>query len=237
MLDGTRNIEVSRYFASFLSVGSNLKVSYPLCYVREIFNKLSMTKATVMLVKILTKLDSQLDSTKSGLAWECTVQTAIIMRMLKSCWFGSDFFDWSFRKADECEIDFAILPDECNTLEGARQLMNTMIAGCTKPTLIYVGTALAVFPSVECFAIYTANGVVAEAKIMGFQMKSSDLKPRHPIDTHIINCGAVLVRGRVKAKNPRAPKEGWRYLSSAQVRDFLGNSLLLGMPRAWLLDG
>ena len=105
---------------------------------------------------------------------------------------------------------------------------------CTKPTLISVNSANARYPSVECFVIYTANGVVADAKLMGFQMKSSDVKPRYPIDEKILNCGALLISGRVKVKHPRAAKVGWRYMSSAQVRDFIGNSLFLAMPRDWL---
>eukprot|EP01039_Chlorochromonas_danica_P007428 gene7426-8215_t len=70
------------------------------------------------------------------------------------------------------DLEFVTLPDECDTLEGAREFMNEKVEKCTKHTLIYVSSANARYPSMECFVVYTANGVVADAKIMGFQMKS-----------------------------------------------------------------
>ena len=69
-------------------------------------------------------------------------------------------------------------------------------------------------------------------------MKTADVKPRHGMDTRVINGGAVLIRGRASARNPREPKVvvGWRDMTSKQVRDFLSNSLLLAMPSEWLQD-
>ncbi len=235
MIRGNRSTTVSRYFASFLSVGANSQVSYPLCYVYEIIKKLNLCRATVVLLEIMDKLKSNLGSNYSGMAWECIVQVAIILRMLESHWFSVEFLDLA-PCGVQPDLVFATLPDECDSLNGARKVINKMIKTCTKPTLIYVNSANASYPSVECFAIYTANGVVADAKTKGFQMKSSDAKPRHPIDENILNCGALLIRGRVKTKGPRAPIAGWTYMSSAQVRDFIGNSLVLGMPRDWLQD-
>ena len=235
LIRGDRSTTVSRYFASFLSVGANAKVSYPLCYVYEILKKLNVCRAIVVLLEIMDKLQSNLGSKHSGMAWECTVQVAIILRMLLSHWFGAEFLDLA-PPGVKPDLVFATLPDECDSLEGARELINERIKKCTKPTLIYANSANARYPSVECFVIYTANGVVADAKLMGFQMKSNDVKPRYPIDEKFLNCGALLIRGRVKAKHPRAPKVGWRYMSSAQVREFIGNSLLLAMPRDWLQD-
>ena len=36
----------------------------------------------------MTKLESHLGSKHSGLAWECTVEVAIILRMLEALYFG-----------------------------------------------------------------------------------------------------------------------------------------------------
>lgn len=235
LLTGERVPAVSHFYASFQSVGENSLVSYPLCYAYEIFNKLNGNKATVKLITILKKLESHLGSKYSGLAWECTVQVAIILRMLYSHWSGAEFFDMVPYNTKP-HVAFETLPDDCDSLADARERMNAFIARYTTPTIIYVDSASAKYPCVECFAIYTANGSSAEAKIMGFQMKTSDVKPRQEIDLSMFNCGAVLVRGRVKAKNPREPKHGWKYMTSAEVRMFIGNSLLLAMPRDWLRD-
>lgn len=74
------------------------------------------------------------------------------------------------------------------------------------------------------------------ASIVGFQMKTSDVKPRQVIDTKLINSGAVLIPGEYLAANPRKTKEGWTYWTSEQVRELLGKSLLLAIPRDMLKD-
>ena len=113
--------------------------------------------------------------------------------------------------------------------------MDDMIAMYTLPTLIYVGSANACYPEVEGFVVYT-SGDGGTTKIVGFQMKTSDVKLRVRMDKDIINGGAVLLRGQSLVKEPRKPKDGWVYKTSMQVREFLGISLLLAMPRDWLQD-
>jgi hypothetical protein len=135
------------------------------------------------------------------------------------------------------DLDFRTLPDECNTLEMSRRLMDDMIAVYTFPTVIYVGSANARYPEVEGFVVYTSgSGGTAKAKIIGFQMKTGDVKPRVRMNKYIINGGAVLLRGQALVKSPREPKEGWVYKTSMKVREFLGHLLLLAMPRDWLRD-
>jgi hypothetical protein len=173
-------------------------------------------------------------TTHSGLAWECTVEVAIILRMLDAQSSKSAGPFGLVPKKTKFALDFRTLPDECDTLENARGLMDTMIAEYESPTLIYVGTTNARFPDVEGFVVYTSSS--ATAKIVGFQMKSGDIKPRNSISLDVITDGAVLIRGHAVAKNPREPKSGWKYWTSEEVRSFLGNSLLLAMPRGWLQD-
>ena len=112
-----------------------------------------------------------------------------------------------------------------------------MIEKYTVPTLIYVESANAKFPQVEGFMVYTSgDGNPKTAKKIGFQMKKSDVKPRDAFDTGLVNGGAVLIRGRSVVSKPRAPKAGWEYMSTTEVREFLGNSLLLAIPRDMLVD-
>ena len=62
------------------------------------------------------------------------------------------------------------------------------------------------------------------------------MKPQNGTNKDVTNGGAVLLRGQVVAKNPRKSMEGWVFMTSMQVREFLGISLLLAMPRDWLKD-
>jgi len=233
LLSGQRDPLVARYYGALSSVGANSLVSYPLCYVKEIFTQLNISGAVAVLLQIFSKLESNLNSKHSGLAWECTVEVAIILRMMEAHWSGSQGPFELVPEETKFDLAFRTLPDECNTIENARVRMDTMIAQYTSPILIYVVSANACYPEVEGFVVYT-NGSLNSAKIVGFQMKTADVKPRHAMSTEIISEGAVLIRGRVLAKRPRDPREGWRYMTSAQVREFLGNSLLLAMPREWL---
>eukprot|EP01033_Poteriospumella_lacustris_P016295 gene16295-11651_t len=232
---GRRDPLVARYYGALASVGADLRVSYPLCYVKEILAQLSDDAAVTTLLEILNKLESQLGITHSGLAWECTVQVAIILQMLAAHWFGWVGPFGLVPTGTKPALAFRTLPGECDSLQNARTRMNDMIAAYTVPTLIYVGSANARYPEVEGFVAYT-DGRSSSVKIVGFQMKSADVKPRRGINTRLIHGGAVLIRGRARAKRPREPKAGWTYMTSAQVRGFLGNSLLLAMPREWLQD-
>ena len=241
LLSGQRDPVVTRYFGAFANVDANSRVSYPLCYVKEILQVLSpsTTTAVTVLLENLLKLESHLNSSKqhsSGLAWECTVQVAIILQMLDATWCGSE---GPFELAPvgvQPSLDFRTIPDECNTLESARTFIDAIVVDYKSPTLIYVVSANAGFPAVEGFLVYT-DGSSNHPRIVGFGMQTTDVKPRQEMDPRVIDGGAVLIRGHASAMNPREPKVvGWRYMTSEQVRDFLGNSLLLAMPREWLQD-
>jgi hypothetical protein len=237
LLTGTQDSIVSRYYKGLMSVGKNYLVSYPLCYIREIFNQLNSCNAVAMLLQILNKLESHLDARHSGMEWECTVQIAIILRMLDASWLGSSGpFDIATEGINP-DVAFRTLHSECDTVVKASEVIDSIIVQYKKPTLIYVDTANARFPQVEGFLVYT-NGDQdpTTAKRVGFQMKKFDVKPRDVMNTDLINGEAFLIRGRVVAKNPREPRRGWSYMTSVQVRDFLGNSLLLAMPRDMLQD-
>lgn len=235
LLTGIQNDGVNQYFGSLASVGIDWKVSYPFCYIYEIFKKLNLNIATVKLVGIIEKLQSNLSAARSGLAWECAVEVAIILKMLDASWRGTPGPFNLVPFGVKADLKFFELPDECLSITEARQLMEVMIVDCDKPSLIFVTSANAQFPEVEGFVVYS-NGCSKTAKIIGFQMKTNDEKPRYGIDMDLINCGAVLIRGHVAAKKPREPKSGWIYMTSKEVRDFLGTSLLMAMPCEWLQD-
>jgi len=236
LLGGQRDQVVGQYYGAFASIGANSRVSYPLCYVTEIFTQLRIEKAVSVILDILGKLKYHLTSKQSGLAWECTVEVAIILRMLEAKWFGSPGPFHLVPDGTNPELAFRTLPDECHTLTDAKNRMDRIIAEYKTPTLIYVTSAYAKFPQVEGFVIYTSGLEGSEAKIVGFQMKSADRKPCKSMNETLVNGGAVLIRGNSLAKKPRAPKIGWTYMTSTQIRGLLGNSLLLAMPREWLQD-
>jgi hypothetical protein len=119
---------VTRYHGAFTSVGKNGLLSYPLCYVKEIFRSFGscdFSQAVTKLLTILSKLESELDSMYSGLVWECTVEVAIILRMLEAYWVGSEGPFGLVPAGMKPKLAFRTLPDECNTLEGARGFIDT----------------------------------------------------------------------------------------------------------------
>ena len=73
----------------------------------------------MVLLEIMHKLQSNLGSNHSGMAWESTVQVSIILRMLGSHWFGAELL-FLAPPGVKPDLDFATLPDECVSLEGAR---------------------------------------------------------------------------------------------------------------------
>jgi hypothetical protein len=233
---GKHHAVVTRYFGAFVNVDANSLVSYPLCFVKEILTILCINEAVVRLLDILSKLENNLTSKHSGVAWECTVETAIVLQMLQAHWFCSQGPFYLVPEGTKPELAFRMLPDECESLIGAKALIDEIVVQYSKPTLIFVKSASARYPQVEGFVVYTSGSLnKTTAKIVGFQMKTADVKPRDIMDTSVINGGAVLIRGRALAKNPRPPaKHGWRYMTSKEVQDFLGHSLLLAMPRDWL---
>jgi hypothetical protein len=236
LLTGTRSPVVSRYYSAFASVDDKLMVSYPLCYVKEIFQRFNYYSATEMLTTILSQLESHMDSEHSGLAWECTVKVAIILRMLESRWYGTAGPFKLVPEGTKPMSAFCTLPDDCDTLKDARDRIDLMVAKYTVPTLVYVGSDNAHFPTFKGFMVYTHDASPATTKIVGFQMKTGDVKPINAIDKQLFNGGAILIRGQARAKNLGESKEGWEYMTSEQVRAFLGKSLLLAAPRA-LLQG
>eukprot|EP01036_Dinobryon_divergens_P041347 gene41347-54799_t len=158
LLTGDRHPDVSQFYSAFQSVGANFKVSYPLCYVKEIFGHLSCDDDTVKrLLCILNKLESHLDTKHSGIEWECTVQVAIILRMLSAHWFGYGGPFGVVASRIKPELAFHTLPSECDTVKAARTFIATKFAACSVPTLLYVDTANATLPELDGFVGYTTG--------------------------------------------------------------------------------
>jgi hypothetical protein len=232
LFNGRRDPSVSRYFGAFVTINADSLISYPLCYVKEIFELLSLASPALKKINnMLVNLGTHLQSQHTGLAWECTVQLAIILRVMQAHWFG---FAGPFGLVPEGtnpDIAFRVIPGECESLVDAKVIMDKMILQYKSPTLIYVSSASGRFPVVDGFLVYT-SGSSSSARIVGFQIKSGDVKPSHSIDKGIINGGAVLIRGRFKGTKDLKIKSGWTYMTSEEVKDFLGHSLLLAMPRS-----
>jgi len=152
----------AQYYGAFASVGADARVSN---YVIEIFMQFSIMEAVVVLIDIL----GQLSSTHSELSWKCTVEAAIILRMLEG--------PFNLVPAGtKPSFAFHTLPDECDALEEAKHRIEGTIKQYNKPTLLYVSSANARFPEVEGFMVYT-SGILFIVISVGFQMNSADLKP------------------------------------------------------------
>ena len=233
LLTGHRDPVVAQYYSTFASVGADSLISYPLCYVKEIFSQLQVNQGVRVLLEILNKLEVHLDVKHSGIAWECIVQVAIVLRMLNAESTGDISYFGFASGGSRPTLAFRTLPDGCDTVEKAKIYMDDFISEFQSPALIYVASANALFPQVEGFLVYTI-GSPSRAIKLGFQMKTSDVKPTEDMDTNLINGGAVLIRGQSRARNPRPPRAGWRYMTSKEVRSFLGYSLLSAIPRNYL---
>ena len=130
--------------------------------MKEIFQLLCKDIAVTVLLENLSKLESYLSSSKhhsSGLAWECTVQVAIVLRMLDANWDAR----WLGLRGPfelvpagvQPSLDFRTIPDECNTLRSARKFMYGIVVDYKCPTLIYVVSANACFSRVRgLFGVY-----------------------------------------------------------------------------------
>jgi hypothetical protein len=187
-----------------------------------------------MLLSILNKLESSLGTKDGGMSWECVVKVAIILQMLEAALWGHIGPFGLSPGAITPALRFLTLPADVLTLTAARVHILQAALTCGEPTMIYVDSAGAEFPEFEGFAVYT-EGTAKSTKMVGFQMKSGAAKPRHPIDTNVISGGGLLIRGRApnRPRRPSAP-EGWTFMDALMLRTFLGTSLLLAIPRAWL---
>jgi hypothetical protein len=199
LISGERDLTVAKYYGEFASVGVNLQVAYPLCYVKEIFKHLSIQNSVIqLLLKVLTKLEIDLESKHSGLAWECTVQVAIILQMLKANWFGSQGPFDIVPLGAKPDLAFRTLPDECNTLANAKVLIDSIIAEYRSPTLIYVVSANASFPEVEGFVVYTSGCLANRKKQVTYKkLKILTFRSAHSQQLIII----IVVSGAVSIVN------------------------------------
>jgi hypothetical protein len=93
--------------------------------------------------------------------------------------------------------------------------------------LIFVNNSNSRFEEVEGFIIYT-DGNPATAVTKGFQAKRGDKNPKK---SYLMKEGAVLLNGKI---NKSKPKRGWEHYTVEKVKDLLGISLQLAMPRGML---
>jgi hypothetical protein len=128
LLSSRRDPLVSKYFGPLAVVDAKSLISYPLCYVKEIFMLLRVNQSVPILLEILDKLEDNLMSNAEGLAWECTVKLGIVLRMLEACWLGPSKLFNLVPTGGKPDPAFCTLPDLCNTMMGAKVRIHGMIA-------------------------------------------------------------------------------------------------------------
>jgi uncharacterized membrane protein len=109
--------------------------------------------------------------------------------------------------------------------------MNEMIETYKFPTLIYVDNSNSQLQDIDGFVVYTFDGNPETALIKGFLAKRGNSGPETSINTNIINRGGVLLSG-IQANGKKL--SGWEYYSNQKIKNFIGTSLLLAIPRDML---
>jgi hypothetical protein len=232
LLTGIKEAKVAKYFKCFSSIGSDLKVSYPPCYIYPILEQLKTARPAMVtaILKALDKLQAGLDQVNSGMEWEGTVQVAVLLRMLHAELSGdAGPFGVSPERVVGLQLSYRTLPHEVVTVSDAHTAMKEIINTYNSPTIIFVDNLNKQFQVVEGFVIFTrGDGVPMNDVIIGFQAKRGKNGPTKRIDKRKINGGGILLSGK-EAK--RKLLSGWVYYTTQQIKDFIGTSLLLAMPR------
>jgi hypothetical protein len=250
LLSGMCEPDVAKYYRAFASVDANLNVFYPLCYVKEMLTQFVLyDPAAVELVQILTTLEDHLLSTRRGLTWECIVTTAIILRMFLSSREGGTTGPIPLAPSGvKPELTFHVLPAKCKSLLGAKTHIDAMAAQCTSPSLIHVTCTAATSTAlgVRGFVVYTPGIHGGEVRITGYQTRSAEVKATQGMDFSILSGGVVLIpskgagpptRASARHGESRSPSRTasvdmhCRRLTTKEVRELLGHSLLYAAPR------
>jgi len=233
LLEGNRHDSVAAYYQAWASVGVDYKLSYPLCYVKCILEVLKLVDSMIpFLIQLLEKAQVYVPIAESGLDWEATVQLAVCLRILHACWFNAAGPFGISPIQSGLQADFRTLPPHFKSVKQAAFAMKKIAKEYAVPTLIYFDNSNAKFEEVEGYVMYT-TGDHASVKIRGFQAKRTSQLPKKAFSQHFINEGAVLLRGLPKP--PAKVLQGWTYYTTGEVRDFIGTSLQLAMPRDLLV--
>jgi hypothetical protein len=152
--------------------------------------------------------------------------------MLCSCWEGGSEGPIQLAPTGiKPELAFWTLPDDCKSLEGAKGLVDRMVAECSSHTLIHVTVTSASALGVEGFVIYTTGTRGRKITVTGYHTKIAAVKMATDVEFGIFGIGAQLVTVYPGTVPAGAPRKGWKYLAPDEVRDLLGHSLLHAAPR------
>ena len=142
----------------FSSVGMDLKVSYPLCYVCEILKELlPNSKPVRALLRILIKLESASEQVGTGMDWEASVQLAVILRCMSSHYRGTSAPFDIVPDGVHPVLEFLRLPQGCTSLPLSRDFINSAVRRCKVPTLLYIEATESSFEAIDGLVIYS-NG-------------------------------------------------------------------------------
>ena len=207
----------------FASVGQDHSVSYPLCYVHCIFNRLKHREVLIpKILEFMQKAEASVGVQNSGVDWEATVQIAIILGMLHSAWYGAAGpFNISPTNISNLKVDWRTLPDYIVTVADASAAIQDIIRDIAVPTLMFIDNSNALFEEVEGYVAYT-TGNPETAKLVGFQAKRGSKTASKPMSKSLVSEGAVLLRGK---PNGAVAWAGWQYYTKLQIFALIGTSL------------
>ena len=127
------------------------------------------------------------------------------------------------------DIVFSSLPEECCTLPLAKDTLDMRATAST--SCVVIG-----YPKAATFPCYDAMLLVREAGCddvyVGLQMKLGNTYPTSTDGPAPEGWSSFWVRGDATGSS-HTPRNGWIYLDSSTLRDFLGYSLGTLYPADW----
>jgi hypothetical protein len=169
------------------------------------------------------------------MAWESLVQIAVVLQCLNASLNKIPFILGSVKIIEnplELAVNILDIPIEYSSLVEAEKFVNSEIEKCTEATVVFFIPKHPQFEAVDGLLCYVQKQSKIKS-IYGIQAKigrgapSGDGPHPPPWVAH-----SFLVRGD-PASTRWTRKEGWSYLSDADVKALLGYSLSKVYPKEW----
>ena len=239
LLFGEPDILVSKYFDQFSSLGNDLKVSYPLCYIKGIFEKFREFYPDLnVVIGIIDKIQMYEERTvRSDFYWHDIIKLAIVLRCLDA---SLNEIEGPFKilpAGIKPALQFITLPSGIMNIKQATRMINIEVNKYNNPTLFFIHPIEINFESVECMVVYSNGKQGNNKKITKIGYKTT--KAVDKINMKVINAKFLdhcyLFNSHITTINPistttTTSKERWTYLSMQEVFEVLGTSLKLTIP-------
>ena len=242
LLSGEPDILVSKYFDQFNNLGNDFKVSYPLCYIKGIFEKFREYYPDLkVVIGIIDKIQMYEERTvRSDFYWHDIIKLAIVLRCLDA---SLNEIEGPFKilpAGIKPALQFITLPSGIMNIKQATRMINIEVNKYNNPTLFFIHPIEINFESVECMVVYSNGKQGNNKKITKIGYKTT--KAVDKINVKVINAKFLdhcyLFNSHITTINPistttnttTTKEERWTYLSMQEVFEVLGTSLKLTIP-------